>query len=367
MLLHMDGFASEEVSTYKIVVGHGDIKTIDQAAQLILEELVSIETNSQTLTVGIPNVASYSSTQAYTLFQEGRHLAALSKILEDQAFKEFINKGGYFIIAVDEAEKCAPAVARLFRHVATKSQLNGVNNIRFVFAGVSPFVERMVSEDQGVIRFIYETIELKPFELEEAREFLDDKFSEVVSSAEELDSDLHVDPAVIDRIVQLSGGHPHLLQLLGSHVVEHEYANADGVIDNEDLVGSLEKICYQKRAPVYEALIHDMKIEQRYASYLALLEMMGGKFPGRVDIHEAKKRLDRADIDWFLARNVIIVTADDDYEVVDELLRVRVIMDRYNDYEAVESELLDHGELREDGDILTHVWDADSESGLIEE
>jgi len=221
----------------------------------------------------------------------------------------------------------------------------------------SPFVEKMVAADQGVIRFIYETIDLKPFEPEEARQFLDDKFGEVIRSAEEDGLAVRIDPAMIDRIAQLSGGHPHLLQLLGSHVIEHEYENPDGVIDNADLVGSLQKICFQKRAPVYDALIHDMKTEDHFESYLRLLELMGGEFPGRAASDLARKQIGKAEIDWLRSRNIIVSTTDDTYEVVDELLRVRVLMDLYEDYDAIEAELLVHGELRADSRILDQLWD----------
>lgn len=357
-LLHMDGFDSEESSTYKIVVGHGDIKTIEDAARMILEELVGIDSTSKTLTVGIPKLAQYSSTEAYTLFQEGRHLAALNKILEDEAFKEYVQSGGYFIIGIDESEKCVPAIARLFRQVLTKSQLSGISNIRFVFAGVNQFVQQMITEDAGVMRFIYETIELKPFSQEEARDFLDGKFMEVIESVKDTASPINIHPDIIDRIVQLSGGHPHLLQLLGSHVVEHEYIDPDGVIDNEDLVGSLEKICYQKRAPAYESLLHDMKAEGFFDSYLSLLELMGGKFPGKYDVKKTLKSIDKEDMDWLLSRNVVIVTSDDDYELADELLRVRVMMDRYEDYSTLEMELIEHGALLEDGEIFDQIWNS---------
>jgi len=355
-LLHMDGFGSDEQCVYKLVVGHGDIVTIEDAARLILEELVEIDSKSHTLTLGIPKIAQFSSTDAYTLFQEGRHIAALNNIIEDEAFRRALGKGGYFIIAVDEAEKCARPLARLFRQVVTKSQLNGITNLRFIFAGVSPFVETMIKEDQGIMRFIYETIDLKPFSPDEAQDFLDAKFGELVKSSAEDKTPINVDPTVIDRIVQLSGGHPHLLQLLGSHVVEHEYLNPDGTLDTSDLVGSLEKICYQKRAPVYESILHDMRADGKYEAYVELLRIIGGTFPGQVDADDALKTIDKEAIDWFLSRNILVVTTDHEYEIVDELLRVRVLMDLYEDYGAVEDELVKHGELLEEGNIMDHIW-----------
>ncbi|MDM8536262.1 hypothetical protein QUF70_05875, partial [Desulfobacterales bacterium HSG17] len=66
-LKHMDGFEAEKISSYKIVVGHADIRNIEEAARLVLEELVDVDSSSRTLTVGIPKVASFSSQEACTL------------------------------------------------------------------------------------------------------------------------------------------------------------------------------------------------------------------------------------------------------------------------------------------------------------
>lgn len=357
-LLHMDGFDSNEVCVCKLIVGHGEIDDIEKAARLVLEEFVNFNEETRTITFGIPKLAEYSSTGAYSLFQEGRHLAALNHILEDEAFKTTMADKGYFIIAVDEAEKCAPVMARLFRQVTTKVQLNGITNIRFVFAGVSPFVEVMIKEDPGVMRFIYETINLKPFLPEESRDLLDTKFTNVVESAFDSGNPVTLDPAVIDRIIQLSGGHPHLLQLLGSHVVEHEHANPDGILDNADLVGSLQKICYQQRAPVYDSLIHDMRAEGRYDAYIRLISLLEGEFPGKIAVDDALAKLDKDDIDWFLSRNILVISLEYLYEIVDELLRVRVIMDLYDDHGEVEDELIIHGKLIEDDNVFDQIWDA---------
>lgn len=348
-LLHMDGFGAEKICSYKIVVGHSDIKNIELAAKLVLEELVDVDSRSHSLTVGIPKVASFSSKEAYTLFQEGRNLAALNKIIENTAFKEAISNQGYFVIAIDEVEKCAPAIAKLIRQINTKAELNGIDNIRFIFAGVSPFVEKMVAEDQGVMRFIYEVLDLQPFSQEDAQDFLDRKFHFVIKSAEQAGMPVKVDPIVIDRIMQLSGGHPHLLQLLGSHVVEHEYSYPDGVIDSENLMGSLNKICYQKRAAVYDKLIHDMKVEAKYDPYFTIISQMGGEFPGKIDISSIIKFVEKEDINWFLNQNILVVHGDQ-YEIVDELLRVRVFMDVSEDAENIEKELISYGRIRDNDD-----------------
>lgn len=62
--------------------------------------------------------------------------------------------------------------------------------------------------------------------------------------------------------------------------------------------------------------------------------------------------------DWFLSRNILLYTQDDCYEIVDELLRVRVIMDMYEDYGEVESELIIYGHLLGDGNVSERLWGA---------
>ncbi|WP_457552223.1 hypothetical protein [Desulfobacula sp.] len=87
-LLHMDGFGAEKIASYKIVVGHSDIKTIEDAAKLVLEELVEIDNKAQCLSIGIPKIASFSSTKTFTLFQDGSNVAALNRIIKNLAFKK---------------------------------------------------------------------------------------------------------------------------------------------------------------------------------------------------------------------------------------------------------------------------------------
>jgi hypothetical protein len=95
-------------------------------------------------------------------------LPALVSILKQDAFANAIRKGGLLIIAIDEADKCAKAVARLVRSICSETQLEGIRNIRFVLAGVSPFVEEMIREDEGIARFLYKTINLEPLAEDDA-------------------------------------------------------------------------------------------------------------------------------------------------------------------------------------------------------
>lgn len=357
-LLHMDGFASSEKCIYVMAVGHGDIHTVDDAALLILEKLTQIDGTQNKITIGIPNIISYESTEAYNFFKEGRHLSALSKIIADQSFKAQLRNAEKFIIAIDECEKCAPAIARLMRTLGTEVQLQGIKNLRFMLAGVSPFYQEMAKIDRGVTRFIYRSINLEPLDQDSALTLLDDKFKIVVTSAEDEGDILNIDPDVIDRIAAISGGHPHLLQLLGSHVVEHEYLDPDGCIDTKDLADSLRTICYESRGRDYDLLIHSMKNESVFSDYNTLIELAGGKFPSRIDRAKAMTLIETDSIDWLLARNIISVYDDSTYSVVDEFLRIRVVMDlQESKIDEIESELIESGELLMPGEAFDLLYE----------
>ena len=163
------------------------------------------------------------------------------------------------IIAIDEADKCAKAVG-LVRSICSETQLEGIRNIRFVLAGVSPFVEEMIREDEGIARFLYKTINLEPLAEDDARSLVESKFMEVTNGLDRTE-ELSIDPQIIERILQVSGGHPHLLQLLGAHVIERECQDPDGAIDSKDLMDAFRSICYESRSTIYERLLHDMQLE----------------------------------------------------------------------------------------------------------
>jgi hypothetical protein len=347
-MLHKDSLASEAALRCFMTVAHADVKTVDDAAKLVLQEFAIVDEEHKSIKIGIPDFFEYESGSAYQCYAEGKHLSALTRIIEDDHFKKAMGKNQIMVVAIDEADKCPAALARLMRTVSTKTQLRGINNLRFVLAGVSPFVAAMVAEDGGVDRFIYRTINLKPFEPAESEQLLEVKFQAVLQDADDNGIDLRIQEDVVGTILKLSGGHPHLLQLLGSHVIEHECADPDGVIDTRDLVDSLRTICYESRRSVYDTLIHKMQEEGKFATFLTCIELAGGAFPGiisrRKAIHERGVPLE--DIEWLLERNILSVISESEYRIVDEFLRIRAVMDREEQRaDAIEFELLSSGEL----------------------
>jgi hypothetical protein len=164
-----------------VVVGSKEITSVDQLARLVLEELVDPDETKRTLSIGISSILKYEGSRAYQHFKEGRHLTALNRIVEDEAFRKVMQQAGFFIIAIDECDKISPTAARLIRVILTKTQLQGVTNIRFLLSGISPFFQQMIAEDQGLTRFIYETVNLGPMDHEAALDLLEEKFERLRS------------------------------------------------------------------------------------------------------------------------------------------------------------------------------------------
>src|SRR6185503_14305225 len=128
--------------------------------------------------------------------------------------------------------------------------------VRFAFAGVSPLHQKMVGEDQGIERAFNRVLTLTPMRGDEIVELLWTKLKIVLNSAQEQGTTLTIDPDVVERIAALSGGHPHIAQLLGSHIIQHEQTTPDGALSASDLLGVLQRICYEDRKATYAATLN---------------------------------------------------------------------------------------------------------------
>lgn len=205
------------------------------------------------------------------------------------------------------------------RSIVTHIQHKGIKKVRFVMAGVNPFFQEMTDEDGGIGRFFYKRVTLGPMLQSEAIELLETKFMQVRRAAIREGISLKIDPRVIQRIVELSGGHPHILQLLGSHVVEHEDEDPDGVIDSNNLLGSLRRICYEDRANVYISTLHNLELHNKLDTLRSLLglspefsaRLLLPGFPTRIDRTLAKECVPPEDIQWLIDNNILSMHSDD--------------------------------------------------------
>lgn len=326
-LLQMEGFDSGHSSTSVVAVGDKDIKTVDEAARLLLESFVSVDEKQRKITFKLGSVFETGSTEIFRNFTEGRHLAVLKRMVEDEILKRLLGKDKFLLLGIDEADKCPVPLARLIRSISTHTQHKGVKRVRFVLAGVSPFFTEMVQEDPGVNRFFYRTILLKPMSPEDATELIETKLTQVADAAERQKTAMNIDPDVIAKVVRLAGGHPHILQLLGSHLVIHESEDPDGIIDSRDLVNSLRQICFEDRAGVYDSILHTLDLYGRLDELEALLRLADTGFPTRIRKDVAIDEIGEEAIKWFADHQLLSASDSLYYGLVDEFLRIRFMLD----------------------------------------
>lgn len=330
----MEGFGAENRAQSVVAIGDRDADNIEKVARLLLHSFVSVDETQKRLTFKIGNFIQRESSEITRNFSEGRNLDVLKRLVEKEYVASILNTDKFLILAVDEADKCSVPLARLVRSIMTHTQQHGVQRVRFLLAGVRPFFQNMVDEDAGIARFFYKTISLQPLPLDEATELIEAKLAQAAQWAEEDGTSLEVDPKVILRVVALSGGHPHILQLLGSHLIEHEDDDPDGVIDGRDLANSLRRICYEDRARVYDTTLHELEVHSRLETLEKLLELAPTGFPTRIRRRRASKAATPEEIHWLTEHNVIVAVSEDEYGLVDEFLRIRMIMDAEESDEA---------------------------------
>jgi hypothetical protein len=333
-LLAMEGFGTATRARSVVAVGDRGVDDIEKAARLLLHSLVDIDENQKRVKFRIGSLYEHESAEITRNFVEGRHLAILKRLVEQEYVSSLLANDKYLILAIDEADKCPMAIARLARSILTHTQQQGVKRVRFLLAGVRPFFQHMVDEDTGVARFFYKTISLEPMPPEEATELVEAKLTQAVDWAREDDVSIEVDPEVIERVVALSGGHPHLLQLLGSHLIEHEDEDPDGVIDSRDLANSLRRICYEDRARVYNSTLHELEVHGRLEALEKILELAPTGFPTSVDRRAAARVATPEEVHWLTEHNIIVARSDEEYGLVDEFLRIRMIMDNEESEDA---------------------------------
>jgi AAA ATPase domain len=338
-VLEMEGFDNERVAQAVTVTAYKDITTVDQAARHILEALVDVDEAHKKVTFKIGSLFERESGEITRNFVEGRHLAALQRLLERESLKSALKGDQLLIIAIDEADKCPVPLAQLVRAITSDAQLAGVKSIRFLLAGVSPFYEKMLAEDRGIQRFVYRTISLDPMNPVDAADLLHTKFDAVVQDAHNSGIAIEISDDLVPRIVALSGGHPHILQLLGSYLVEHEDQDPDGRIDSKDLVNSLLRVCYQDRAQAYDATLHMLTLENKLEDLQKLLALTAGRFPTRIPRAKAVETVSPEALKWLVDRDILSLpsVSSAHYGLVDEFLHVRLMLDSEQSERAKEA------------------------------
>ena len=356
----MTGFDSAHTGEQVTIVVDKETGNADQAARLVLDGMFAKITERERnqfkppASTGASDVSFEMGVEMARNAQEGRHLAVLKELLEKDYKRRSTQKTEFLLIGIDEADKSAAAVARLIRSITTQLQQVGVRDVRFVVAGVSPLHQELLSEDSGVQRAFNRVLTLRPMSAGDADELMWDKLSQVIRQEEKKGNTLVVHQPVVDRMVELSGGHPHILQLLGSHLIQHEQGNPDGVLGLDDLVGALRRICYQDRGPVYASTLHRLENAGKLPSLQKLvgagpdgLGIASAKYPTVIPRQLALDTIGEVDLQWLVERDILVPLSDLEYGLLDELLRVRIILDaaRPEMRAQIEQRLLEEGRM----------------------
>ena len=323
-----EGFGTANTGDSVCVVGHKDVKSVDDLARLLLDSFVEIDESSNSFKLKFGGIAEYESREVVKNFTQGRHLSTLLRILTKEHLAHIEDKERLLVIAIDEGDKCPIAIARLIRALSTHLQQEHIARVRFVVAGVNPYFKVMLDEDEGLQRFFYEKIHLQPMPIPEAQELFEQKLKIVVRDAEEREIGITVNPDVVGLSVALSGGHPHVLQLLGSHIIDHENSSGDGepIIDKDDMMEALRVICYEDRGYVYDRLLHALQASGHLIVLKLLLSLADRSFPTRIPRDSAGGQPMEA-LEWLTDNNVLLVVDEYEYGLVDEFLRIRMLLD----------------------------------------
>jgi len=320
--LDLEGFATGDRCGSVLTVGHKGIQTIDDAAHLVLSEFVTVdgETEEFSVNVGSKIGFRFSSKVAKEYFKAGRHLAVLQEIL----LKHAPEHTDLLLVIVDEVDKCSIPITQMFRAILTKLQFEEVKNIRFVFAGVGPYLQDMITEDPGIGRFLAKPLSVTPLHADDAEDLISTKLGQISDAAQQGTKKLEFSTSIVRRLVELSGGHPQLLQYLGYHLVEQEFEDPDGVLSVRDLVGSFRRICYEDRGYIYNPLIHRLRQEGMLESLKVLFYAGSRSPPTFISRDDAITVCDTSTLEWFVD-NDIFMLARDGFRLVDEFIRVRVL------------------------------------------
>ncbi|WP_413432758.1 AAA family ATPase [Crateriforma spongiae] len=320
--LELEGFATGDRCGSVLTVGHKGIASIDDAAHLVLSEFVTVdgETEEFSVNVGSKIGFRFSSKVAREYFKEGRHLAVLQEVL----LKHAPEHTDLLLIIVDEVDKCSIPITQMFRAILTKLQFEEVKNIRFVFAGVGSYLQDMMKEDQGIGRFLAKPLSVNPLPPDDAEDLISTKLEQISDAPENGDRKLEFSASIIRRLVELSGGHPQVLQYLGYHLVEQEFEDPDGVLSVRDLIGSFRRICYEDRGYIYDPLIHKLRQEGMLESLKVLFYAGSRSPPTYISRDDAINVCDAGTLEWFVDNDIFIL-AHNGYRLVDEFIRVRVL------------------------------------------
>jgi len=345
-----------------------EIKTADDAAAIILSSLPPQQQTKYKWKWGITIAGGETETTTANMPGETA-MTALRRYVIDTA----VTQKEYLIIVFDQAENCPTALTALVRTLTTSVELKGCRKLRLILAGVSPYFDRLTDGDTGVNR-LFSQIRVLPLQTDEALNLVDSKFSLVVRESEKQGISVSIHPKVPEAIVRLSGGHPHVIQLLGSYSIQHENSNPDDLIDSKDLVGAVRRICYDDRGDIYDSIIETLESIELIRPLEQVLAQAKSKHPTIINRADARSVIGDDFINEFIKRDILARAGRDKLGLVDEFLGLRLILDQDAEPGSGQRSVYDDADIfktldeeDEDENDQPHIWTARDAQSLAEE
>lgn len=160
-----------------------------------------------------------------------RAVSALSNIvsgLDEVAEPERKVDGVLMVIDEIHSLKDIDGAAQILRAISTTLDVNRLGKISFVVIGYPEGMERFFAGDPSARRH-FDMIELTSMPRKEAKEVLIKGFEKV---------GLGYDEQALERNIDVAGGYPHSIQIIGHHLVE---VDRDGTITDEDWTDALHR------------------------------------------------------------------------------------------------------------------------------
>lgn len=164
------------------------------------------------------------------LIIKDRAVSVLSNIIS--GFEEISdeNKKDGILLVIDEIHNLrdVEGAAQTLRAISTTLDVNRLGKISFMVIGYPEGIERFFTGDPSAKRH-FDLIELSPMPREEAKEILVKGFKSVQLSFDENE---------LDQRIDVAGGYPHSIQMIGHYLVD---VDQDSNIDKDDWDKALQR------------------------------------------------------------------------------------------------------------------------------
>lgn len=176
--------------------------------------------------VGYTGGAATASPQRDITIKD-QTVSILSNVLK--AMRDKQSKDGILII-IDEIHnlKDLQSAASIFRNISTTLDVDGIGQVSFLLIGYDEDVEKFFSEDSSARR-IFDLYPLDVMPADEAADVLKKGFKEAEYTWEE---------TVLQEKIDVAGGYPHSIQVLGHNLIE---VDGDGNVGAPDWERAITK------------------------------------------------------------------------------------------------------------------------------